>query len=161
MGMVNCAYGRLLMPNPTIAAGDAQLRQLLRILDGQAAQPHRIEQLEDGGVGADAERQREDRHRGEGAALRESAHCVARIAKEAVETDGRVLGVDSLAALRWDCRSAAALRGPPLRGSCPWRGCRRCASAYARAVHLRFRVRDCRVAKCPNTAKDSHRSPHA
>ena len=66
-------------------------------LDGQAAQAHRVDQLEDCGVRADAQRKGEDRHRGEGAALGESAHRVARIAKEAVEAGGGVLGVDSLA----------------------------------------------------------------
>ena len=53
--------------------------------------------MEYGGVGADAERQSEDRHGGEGAALGETAHRVTRIAKEAVEAGGCVLGVDSLA----------------------------------------------------------------
>ena len=45
------------MPIPVLGA---EFHQLLRILHGKRAQHHRIEKTEDGRIGADAERQRDE-----------------------------------------------------------------------------------------------------
>ena len=52
-----------------VAADDADLGELVRGADGQAAQADGLDQLEDGGVGADAERQREQHGQREGRVL--------------------------------------------------------------------------------------------
>ncbi len=52
-----------------VAAFHSESDQLLRVLDGQAAQQHLVEQGEDRGVGPDADGQREDRHQGEAGRL--------------------------------------------------------------------------------------------
>jgi len=47
-------------PATPSARGKAHFDQCLRLLHGQRPQAHGIEQLEDGGVGADTKRQREN-----------------------------------------------------------------------------------------------------
>ena len=49
----------------TVRTQDAERDQLVWSLDGQGAQHHRVDDAEDGGVGADAEREDDDRHRRE------------------------------------------------------------------------------------------------
>jgi hypothetical protein len=43
-----------------VAADDADVDELLRVGDGETAQADFVEELEDGGVGSDAERERGD-----------------------------------------------------------------------------------------------------
>ena len=47
------------------ALGEIDHRKLLRANHRQGLQPHRVDELKDGGVGADTERQRQHRHGGE------------------------------------------------------------------------------------------------
>jgi hypothetical protein len=49
----------------SVAADDPHLGKLMRILDRQAAEPNRIEQLKDGRIGADSECQRGNRNQRE------------------------------------------------------------------------------------------------
>jgi hypothetical protein len=59
--------------------------RLLRIHHRQAAQLHRIDQMKDGGVDADAECQRQDRHERERRAAPQHAGAMAEIGKENLE----------------------------------------------------------------------------
>ena len=59
-------------PDGGIGQGD----QLLRVLDRQHLQQHGVDQAEDGGIGADAERQRKHRDRSKTGALGQQASAV-------------------------------------------------------------------------------------
>ena len=56
--------------------------ELVRVLDGEALQQELVDEREDGGVRADAERQREDRYRGEERRLQERAERVAEVLQD-------------------------------------------------------------------------------
>ena len=70
------------MPKPAVAALDAHLGELVRRRHRQAAQPDGLDQLEDGGVGADAERQREEHRQRERPVLAQGADGVAEILQQ-------------------------------------------------------------------------------
>src|SRR2546430_5364508 len=57
--------------------GVVEIGQLLRIRDGQGTEPDGVDQLEDGGVGADAEREREHGDQGEHGVEAKLAETVA------------------------------------------------------------------------------------
>ena len=78
-----------------VAAGavhvdDADAGELPRPRDRQRSQPHRVDDLEDRGGGADAEREREDGNHGETGAPAQQACGVAEILSEAGEPDASV-----------------------------------------------------------------------
>ena len=78
-----------------VAAGavhvdDADAGELPRPRDRQRSQPHRVDDLEDRGRGADAEREREDGNDGETGAPAQQACGVAEILSEAGEPDASV-----------------------------------------------------------------------
>ena len=79
-----------------IAARNPQLRQIFRTLNRQTPQPHRIQQLKNGGVCANAKRQRKHRHHCEARTLHKSAHCIARIAEKAIKAQRRIFRIDAL-----------------------------------------------------------------
>ena len=64
---------------------DANFDQLLRVFHRQRAKAHRIEQLEDRRVRANAERQRQDRDDGESGTEAKEARAIPEIAPRAVE----------------------------------------------------------------------------
>ena len=79
----------------------AQQHKLLRLLDGQRAQHHGVHQAEDGGVGADAERERQQRHEGDARAAEHRAQSIEHILQKPFEPappPGRVT------ALTQECR---------------------------------------------------------
>ena len=80
--------------------------RLAGIADGQIAKEQRIDEAEDGGVGADGERQRGDRDRGEQWRADERARGVANIADEVFQPGQPAL----IAALLHRLRDAARLQ---------------------------------------------------
>ena len=64
---------------------DADFDQLLGTLDRQRAQADRVDELEDRGVGAGAERQRQDRDDGERRVAAQQARAVAEVLPERLE----------------------------------------------------------------------------
>ena len=80
-----------------VAAGDAHLDDLVGPCHRQAAQAHRVEQLEDRRVGADAEGERGDRDHREADVVAERARRVAQVAGEPIEPADAVHLVDLLA----------------------------------------------------------------
>jgi hypothetical protein len=79
-----------------VAAGDSHLDDLVWPLHGQAAQPHRVEELEDRAVGADAQRQRGDRHDREPGVGAHLAQRQAQVLAQAIEPRDRVHVVNLL-----------------------------------------------------------------
>ena len=65
-----------------VVACAAEHDELLRILYGETAKEHLVDQREDGGIRADAERNREHRHRGEEGGPRQPPPCIAEIPSE-------------------------------------------------------------------------------
>src|SRR5687767_1122959 len=61
------------------------LYEFIWAIDGEPPEVQRVDHLEDGGVGADAQRQRGDRHRRESGALSQDAHAVPRVTQQIVE----------------------------------------------------------------------------
>jgi len=68
-----------------VVAAHGEKDELLRILDGEEAQQDLIEERENGGVGANAESQREDGYGGEAGSTGEHAEGVLEVAKDGVE----------------------------------------------------------------------------
>ena len=68
------------LPRRADAPGHAHDRELPRMAHGQRAQPQGLDQLEDGGVGAGAEREREQRDGGEARRSTQHAPRVAQVA---------------------------------------------------------------------------------
>jgi hypothetical protein len=64
---------------------DADARELLRIRDRQRAQTDDIEEMKDRGVGADAERERQDGDECEDRAFPQRSHCVSEIDSHGVD----------------------------------------------------------------------------
>src|SRR6185369_17472024 len=87
------AVGTGVEPHPAVAADDPDLGQLLRIADGQAPEPHGIEYLEDGGVGADTEGEGQRGHDGEPGTAPQRAERVANVAREDLDRGGWGHGV--------------------------------------------------------------------
>jgi hypothetical protein len=75
---------------------DPDLGQLRRIAHRERAQAHRVEELEDGRVGADAEREREDRHDREARIEAEEARAMLEVAPSAIEPADGVHLIDLL-----------------------------------------------------------------
>jgi hypothetical protein len=75
---------------------EIELHELLRIADRKPPQHQRVDQTEDGGVGADAEREREDDYQGEARCLGEQAQRVAHVAEDRVERRAVALRADAL-----------------------------------------------------------------
>jgi hypothetical protein len=65
-------------------------------LDGQGSHPDRVHQLEDRGVGAGAEREREDGDDREGRVLQQDAHAIPKVLPCAVDEPERIHVVDVL-----------------------------------------------------------------
>ena len=80
-----------------IAPDDSQLGQFAGIRDGQRAQADCIEQLKDGGVGADAECERDDHDECKAWILDEDAESTAHIVPEAFEAESGIFCRDALA----------------------------------------------------------------
>ena len=77
-----------LLPNgiaPIVPCATDHLEQLFGVGDGEGFEHYRIDQAEDGGVGADAEGQRQNRHGGEAGAGAEGSESVAEVLEEGVE----------------------------------------------------------------------------
>src|SRR5439155_14920876 len=68
-----------------VAALDPYLRELLRFLNRQTAEPNGVEQLKDGRIRADSQRQRHDGHQRESGTQTEVARAVAQILPETIE----------------------------------------------------------------------------
>jgi hypothetical protein len=64
--------------------GIIEISQVLRIRNGQGTEPDGIDELEDGGVGADPERQREHRDQGEHGVEAKLAKPIADVCRIAV-----------------------------------------------------------------------------
>jgi hypothetical protein len=75
---------------------DADFHQLFRMFDGQRAEADRVNQLEDGGVGAGPKRQRHDRDDREGAVAAQQPRAVAQVLPQTFKAEG-VHGVDLFA----------------------------------------------------------------
>src|SRR5579863_1327621 len=73
-----------------IAVGDAQFYQLAGLRDGEGAQSHRVQNLEDGGVCANTERKRGDHDERKAWTSAEDAQCTARILPQTVQPQCRV-----------------------------------------------------------------------
>ena len=58
------------------------LHETIRIFVGQRAQQDRVDDAKDGGVGADAEGERDDRHGREAGVLRQHAQAVSHVLKK-------------------------------------------------------------------------------
>jgi hypothetical protein len=87
---------------------------LSRLFHRQGADAHRVEQLKDGGVGADAERQRQDRHDRERRVHPEQPCAVLEVAPRAVEkADGVHLQVSSQTGVGFRSVRRAAWRAGP------------------------------------------------
>ena len=76
---------------------NADFDQLLRIFHRQRPKAHRIQQLENRRVRADAERQRQDRDDGESGTEAKEARAILEIAPRAVEQGNRIHLIDVLA----------------------------------------------------------------
>ncbi len=90
---------------------DAHFGELLRVLDRQRPEPHRIQELEDRRVGADAERQRQNRDERERGIQTQQAQAMAHVLHDCFERGDGVHAIDLLA----DARRVAELapRGEP------------------------------------------------
>jgi hypothetical protein len=90
-----------------LAEGD----ELLGMLDGKIAEQDLVDEGEDGGVGADAEGEREQGDQGEAGALGERAEAEAGVLEEAVEggfpAGGPDLMLDGVAAAYFGAGGAA------------------------------------------------------
>ena len=64
--------------------------ELRGVFDGEASQPQRVDQLEDGGVGADAQRERKHGHRCEAGIPAQLAGSIAKIAEQRFDGSGDV-----------------------------------------------------------------------
>ena len=82
------AVGTAVESHAAVAADDPDLGQLLRIADGQAPEPHGVEDLEDGGVGTDTEGEGQRGHDGEPGAAPQRAERVASVAREDFDRSG-------------------------------------------------------------------------
>src|SRR5260370_41007815 len=68
-----------------VTAHHGEQDELLGILDGEEAKENLVQEGKDGGVGANAESQREDGHGGEARSASEHAEGVLEVAKDGVE----------------------------------------------------------------------------
>jgi hypothetical protein len=85
-------------PNSSwIAVSDPEFHQLARFCDGEGAQSHRVQDLEDGSVSPDAERERGDDDEGKVWTSEEDSQGSAHIVPEAFQPDRSVLRGDPLA----------------------------------------------------------------
>jgi len=82
------------------AGRKAHLHELVRPIDRERAQPHEVEELEDRGVGADAERERHDGDRGHRLVPPQHAPRVPEVLPQRVEPAEGVHPVDLLAHAR-------------------------------------------------------------
>ena len=100
---------------------DADVVELLRTLDREPAQAHRVEELEDGRVGADPERERKDRDEREERLETQAPRAVA----EVLEKTGKPAGAGTVFGRREQrgARARNALR--PARPRAPGRRARR------------------------------------
>ncbi len=89
-------YCIIIDTEPVITTYDAQFNQFLRLLNRQTAKTYGIEELKDCGVGAYAERQRDDGYGGEAGAAGKSADGIVHIAEKTFDTESRVLRLDAL-----------------------------------------------------------------
>ena len=71
-------------------AWDADVVELLRCRDREAPEPHGVQELEDGGVGPDAERERENRDQGEQRLETQAPGAVAEVSGEPRQPRGAV-----------------------------------------------------------------------
>ena len=73
------ALSRLTTETPSMEVRVGKQRQLFGVGHREGAQQHRIEYAENGGVGTDAQRQREYGNQGEPGAVREHARCIPQV----------------------------------------------------------------------------------
>ena len=71
------------MDTQLAARAPFEKHQVLRVADRQRLKHHRVDDAEYGGVGADAKRQRQNRHGGEAGVLRQHAQAVEHVAAHA------------------------------------------------------------------------------
>ncbi len=80
-----------------LGQADANLHEAVGILHRERAQPHGVHRLEDRGVGADAQREREERHEGEAGVEAQQPRAVAQVLPHGFEGGERVHAIDLFA----------------------------------------------------------------
>ena len=94
-----------------LGAGRPHLHELARVPHRERPQAHDVEQLEDRGVGADSQHERQQGHRREGAVVSQPSRRVAEVLPDGLDKGERVHLVDLFA--NPERVSQPALRGPP------------------------------------------------
>ena len=97
-----------------LRAVGAHFRELLRIGDRQSPQPDGVDQLEDGGVGPDAQRERQNRHRRENRTAPQEAPSIPQIANRVLDAADPTL-IAAAVLVQLDAAHGAAGRATRLR----------------------------------------------
>src|SRR6266567_6892907 len=84
--------------HPVVAAYDPHFGELVRVWNGQAAQPNGIEQLKDRRIRADSQGQREDANQRESRTSAQQAGAVAQVPPDALDPSEAIHAANPLSA---------------------------------------------------------------